>query len=788
MALLGGRRVAPRATARTATPRSLDAGGRPLARGAYSPDSQIVARLWTLRRPRCPTPRSSASASRRRGGCARRCCRRRRPATGRSTRRATLCPGVLLDVYGETAVLELLTGGNRGAGAAGLEAAAREVFAPGRADRPRERRRPGRSGSVRPIQIPNPRAEIAPRPLPRERPALLRRRRPADRRPASSSTSATTARGCARSRADGRVLNLFSYSGAFSVAALAGGASRAVDVDSSAAALALAREHRRANGFPADDADFVEADVFEDVRRRVAAGERWDVVVCDPPAFAKKRADVERAARGYKDVNRLAMSLVAPGRLAADLLVLRARRRRALPEDRLLGEPRRSGATFSLAARQGAGPDHPVSLDCPEGEYLKGLWLRRLGARPELSSADAARSSGLGRRWRARRRTRPAPSAAARADAGRSSRSARPSTMRRPSPKAAAAPLGPRAPRRGCPTTARHGLGPLTPAERRELRSPDSAAGACAARVPAIKVGITRPFPAPVGFDGCRRILRPGRVARRFRTACSNGPPTGACDLDGVLLLGRRGRAAALTCARRAFPAGSRVYVYGGDGEAHGPYGFAWGTRPEGFWTNTVFADRIFLEVRLPAAASAADLAQGASFSSARVVHLEHPGFAPSAARQADASRSTEVGRLLRGPQLRDAGGVSRTSTRDPGGRAAQLRRPGARLRLLGRPDEHDGGRLRCPYLLTANHCFSTQASATSLEAFWQYRTATCNGAYPPESEFPRTLGSTLLATGRRRRATSRSSSSPSTRPPTACFSAGRPPTSPTPTGSCSTG
>ena len=101
-----------------------------------------------------------------------------------------------------------------------------------------------------------------------------------------------------RSLARGRtVLNLFAYSGAFSVAALAGGASRAVDVDSSEAALGLARQHRRANGFPAGEEDFTRADVFEDLRRRVESGERWDIVVCDPPAFAKKRGDVE-SARG----------------------------------------------------------------------------------------------------------------------------------------------------------------------------------------------------------------------------------------------------------------------------------------------------------------------------------------------------------------------------------------------------------------------------------------------------------------------------------------------------------
>ena len=180
-----------------------------------------------------------------------------------------------------------------------------------------------------------------------------------------------------RALARGRsVLNLFSYSGAFSVAALAGGATRAVDVDSSSGALDLAREHRRSNGFADAEEDFVAADVFEDLRRRVAAGERWDAVVCDPPAFAKKKADVDRAARGYKDINRLAMSLVSPGGwlltcscsglVDADLF-----------QKIVFSASVDARAPFALAARQGAGPDHPVSLDCPEGEYLKGLWLRR---------------------------------------------------------------------------------------------------------------------------------------------------------------------------------------------------------------------------------------------------------------------------------------------------------------------------------------------------------------------------------------------------------------------------
>jgi 23S rRNA (cytosine1962-C5)-methyltransferase len=177
-----------------------------------------------------------------------------------------------------------------------------------------------------------------------------------------------------------RVLNLFSYSGAFGVAALAGGASRVVHVDVSAAALALARENHRANGQSVDEpgapAETVCADVFEDLRARAAAGETWDLVVTDPPAFAKRRGDVDRACRGYKDVNRLALQLLAPGGFLlacscsgpvdADLFqkVLFAAALDARCEARLL-------------EKRGAGPDHPVSIDCPEGEYLKAFLLSR---------------------------------------------------------------------------------------------------------------------------------------------------------------------------------------------------------------------------------------------------------------------------------------------------------------------------------------------------------------------------------------------------------------------------
>jgi 23S rRNA (cytosine1962-C5)-methyltransferase len=182
-----------------------------------------------------------------------------------------------------------------------------------------------------------------------------------------------------RRRAAGRrVLNLFAYSGAFGVAALAGGATRTAQVDVSAGALDLAREHHVQNGQategPGARTELVVADVFDDLRARVAAAESWDLVVTDPPAFAKKKGDVDRACRGYKDVNRLALKLLAPGGL---LLACSCSRPvdAALFQKVLFAAALDAGVAARILEKRGAGPDHPVSVYCPEGEYLKAFLI-----------------------------------------------------------------------------------------------------------------------------------------------------------------------------------------------------------------------------------------------------------------------------------------------------------------------------------------------------------------------------------------------------------------------------
>lgn len=356
----------------------VSARGDLLGTGAYSPGSQIVARIWSFDGA---VPGRELFAERFDAAL-----RTRRELLSPETTgfravhsEGDLCPGVVLDVFGETAVLDLTTGGTI-RWRPELESAARELFAPRRlvVRETGTERDKGAAANRTSFPPPSPERSGASE----ERAEFLENGLTFYADVSSGQKTGffldqrdnrSRLRALARSRT---VLDLFSYSGGFSVAALAGGASRAVSVDSSESALRLAREHRRANGFADGEEGFVRADVFEDVRRRVDRGESWDVVVCDPPAFARKRGDLTRAARGYQDVNRLAMSLVAPGGFLltcscsglvdADLF-----------QKIVFSASLEAGRTFELVARQGAGADHPVSLDCPEGEYLKGLWLRR---------------------------------------------------------------------------------------------------------------------------------------------------------------------------------------------------------------------------------------------------------------------------------------------------------------------------------------------------------------------------------------------------------------------------
>jgi 23S rRNA (cytosine1962-C5)-methyltransferase len=168
------------------------------------------------------------------------------------------------------------------------------------------------------------------------------------------------------------VLNCFSYTGGFSVAALAGGATRVVSVDSSAAALARAQAHVELNGFDAARHETRDADVNAFLRERLAAGDAVDAIVLDPPKFAPTAAHADRASRAYKDINRLALKLLKPGGLlltfscsggiSADLF-----------HKIVAGAAMDAQVDGTLLEKLEGAPDHPTTLMFPEGEYLKGL-------------------------------------------------------------------------------------------------------------------------------------------------------------------------------------------------------------------------------------------------------------------------------------------------------------------------------------------------------------------------------------------------------------------------------
>lgn len=171
------------------------------------------------------------------------------------------------------------------------------------------------------------------------------------------------------------VLNCFCYTGGFSLAALGGGAKRVVSIDSSGEALALARANVDANQFDAQRAQWLDADAFRTLRSLVDEGERFDLVVLDPPKFAPAREHVDRAARAYKDINLSGFRLLRPGGLLftyscsgaidADLF-----------QKIVAGAAADARVDARILKRLGAGVDHPLLAAFPEGEYLKGLLLQ----------------------------------------------------------------------------------------------------------------------------------------------------------------------------------------------------------------------------------------------------------------------------------------------------------------------------------------------------------------------------------------------------------------------------
>jgi 23S rRNA (cytosine1962-C5)-methyltransferase len=171
------------------------------------------------------------------------------------------------------------------------------------------------------------------------------------------------------------VLNGFAFTGGFSANALAGGAASVLSIDSSEEAFQLARENIELNGLPTERGKWIVGDMFEELRTLRDRGQQFDLVILDPPKFAPTAAQAKQAARGYKDINLYGFKLLKPGGLlmtfscsgGVDMNFFQK-----IVADAALD----AGVNAQLLYRLGQAPDHPTHLAFPEGTYLKGLVIQ----------------------------------------------------------------------------------------------------------------------------------------------------------------------------------------------------------------------------------------------------------------------------------------------------------------------------------------------------------------------------------------------------------------------------
>ena len=173
---------------------------------------------------------------------------------------------------------------------------------------------------------------------------------------------------------DRRVLDLFCYSGGFAVTcAITGSARNVLAVDGSAKATALARANADFNG--AANVTVETADAFGRIDSLAAAGEKFGMVILDPPKFARSRGAIEEALRAYHRINRVAVDLLEPGGILVSCSCSGSVSRDDFLE-MLSAVAQRSGRQIAMLECRGAAPDHPVSASCLEGEYLKCIIAR----------------------------------------------------------------------------------------------------------------------------------------------------------------------------------------------------------------------------------------------------------------------------------------------------------------------------------------------------------------------------------------------------------------------------
>jgi 23S rRNA (cytosine1962-C5)-methyltransferase len=350
------------------------ADGTWLARAAYSPVSQIRARVWTF------DPQARVDDSFFVDAVARACAARtalfdaRHSACRLVHGESDALPGVIADRYGDTVVVQLLSAGADRWRDAIVTALARATSAACIFERS--------DADVRVLEGLAPKVGV----LAGRRAAHveivedgLAYRVDIERgQKTGFYLDQRDNRALVRARARGcRVLNAFCYTGGFTLAALGGGARSVLSIDSAADALALARDNLARNrSLDAKRAAWCEGDVFEELRALRNRGAQFELIVLDPPKFAPTAAHAARAARAYKDINLLALKLLAPGGLLATFSCSGGVDA-ALFQKIVAGAALDANARASIVGRLSASADHPVSLSFPEGEYLKGLLVRK---------------------------------------------------------------------------------------------------------------------------------------------------------------------------------------------------------------------------------------------------------------------------------------------------------------------------------------------------------------------------------------------------------------------------
>jgi 23S rRNA (cytosine1962-C5)-methyltransferase len=351
----------------------LAADGAPLALAAYSPSSQIRARVWSFGPARIDADFFQARV--RQAVAARASLLDGRHSGARLVHgESDGLPGVVADRYGDVVVVQLLSAGAEAWRETLIEALAAASGASVVVERS--------DAEVRALEGLEPRGGVVRGTLPS--PVTFREAGLEyvvdviggqktgfylDQRDNRALVAALAA-GCS-------MLNAFCYTGGFTLASLAAGARSVVSIDSSADALAGARANLERNrSLDASRAQWLQADVFAELRRLRERGQSFDVVVLDPPKFAPTAQHAPRAARAYKDINLSAFRLLRPGGLlatfscsggvSADLF-----------QKIVAGAALDANAQASIVRRFGPSADHPVALNFPEGDYLKGLLVRK---------------------------------------------------------------------------------------------------------------------------------------------------------------------------------------------------------------------------------------------------------------------------------------------------------------------------------------------------------------------------------------------------------------------------